>query len=328
MLITPQPDSRALNIEPGETLLKALRRQGEPISYSGEDGRCGLCRCVLRFPDRISSESSLDFDPAEKSTVLACQTVPSGDCLVELPDRSDVLVVPPQILRAQVMAIEPLADRVRRLLLRPSKSLRFEAGQHFELSWSSNLVRMYSAASLQTDPDLKFQVQLHRDGRASRHLVEVLKIGDSVRLRGPLGTAYLRRKCAAPILCVSSGTGLGPMLALLRTIADVEMNNPVYVYSGFAMSEDAYGRDELQMAAGRLRALRRCQTIIGGGTLQRGERRGLLTDVIAEDFTSLRDVRAYVFGSPDAVEGTARLLRHKGIAPDRTHVEPFHYSGL
>lgn len=328
MLMTLLPDGRTLRIEPGETLLNALRRQGEPISYSCEDGRCGLCRCALIFPDLSSVEKSFSPNREDKSTVLACQAVPNANCLVELPDRDDVLVLPPQLARAKVAAVDSPAERVMQLRLRTTRSLRFEAGQHFEIGWSSNLIRMYSAASLQTDAELTIHVQLHRYGRASRHLAEVLKIGDSVRVRGPLGTAYLRRNCSAPVLCISSNTGLGPMLALLRTFAEARMNNPVYIYAGFAMSEDEYGRAELERAARCVPSLRRCQTVIGGGVLRRGDRRGLLTDALAADRASLHPCRAYLFGSPHAVEATSRLLRRNGIAPERLHAEPFHYSSL
>lgn len=328
MLMTLLPDGRVLNVEPGETLLSALRRHGEPISYSCEDGRCGLCRCGLKFPDRISSENSLGHDRNDKATVLACQTVPNSDCLVELPHRSEVLVLPPQLLRAHVVAIEPLANRVQRLRLRPTKPLQFVPGQHFEVGLSSNLARMYSAASLPKDPELTFHIQIHRDGRASEHLTNILKIGDTVRVRGPYGTAYLRQHHSAPTLFVSSATGLGPMLAQLRALADTGTSHPVHVYAGFSMSEDAYGRDDLDHTAKHLKSLRRCERVIGGGTLRRGDQHGLLTDILAADLVNVSSWRAYVFGSPHAVDSIARLLRRKGISPERLHLEPFHYSSI
>lgn len=328
MLMTLLPDGRVLNIEPGETLLSALRRQGEHISYSCEDGRCGLCRCGLTFPDQISSANTLSDDRADKSSVLACQTVPNADCLLDLPDRSEVLVLPPQVTRAQVVGFEPLGNRVRRLCLRPNKPLHFVSGQCFELGLSSNLARMYSANSLPSDPELTFHVQIHRDGRASRYLTDVLKIGDTVRLRGPYGTAYLRQHHSAPTLFASSGTGLGPMLAQLRSLADAGASHPVHVYAGFAMSEDAYGWEELERAAKNLKSLRRCERVIGGGSLRRADRHGLLTDILATDLSKLHSWRAYVFGSPHAVDSTARLLRRKGIAPEKLHAEPFHYSSI
>ncbi|MGQ0619857.1 MAG: 2Fe-2S iron-sulfur cluster-binding protein [Panacagrimonas sp.] len=326
MLITLIPDGRVLNIEPGETVLNALRRQGEPISYSCQDGRCGLCRCGLTYPDLISSVNPLSQDPGEQSHILACQTVPHSDCLLDLPDRNEVLVLPSQVMRAQVVAIEPVADHVQRLRLRPNKALHFVPGQHFELGFLSNLARLYSAASLPNDPELTFHIQVHRDGRASHHLTHILKKGDTIRLRGPYGTAYLRESHSTPTLFVSSSTGLGPMLAQLRSLAVAGTSHPVHVYAGFAMSEDAYGHEELERMAKTLKSLRRCERVIGGGALRRGDRHGLLTDILAADLPDLHSWRAYVFGSPHAVDSTARLLRRKGIAPTRLHSEPFLYS--
>lgn len=326
MLITLIPDGRVLNIKPGETLLSALRRQGEPISHSCQDGRCGLCRCGLTYPDLISSANPLGHDAGGQSTVLACQTAPNSDCLIELPDRNEVLVLPSQMVRAQVVAIEPMADNVQRLRVRPHKALDFVPGQYFELGLSSNLARMYSAASLPNDLELSFHIQLHRDGQASHHLAHVLKKGDTIRLRGPYGTAYLRERHSTPTLFVSSGTGLGAMLAQLRSLAAEGASHPVHVYAGFAMSEDSYGHEELERAAKNLKSIRRCERAIGGGTLRRGDRHGLLTDILAADLPDLDSWRAYVFGSPHAVDSTARLLLRKGLAPTRLHAEPFHYS--
>jgi len=326
MRMTLVPDSRVLDLEPGETLLLALLRQDVPISYSCQDGRCGLCRCRLTFADRISSENSLCYESAEQSDVLACQTVPSSDCLVELPNRSEVLVVPSQVTGARVIGIEGLADHVQRLRLRPFKPLHFVPGQHFEVRFSSNLSRMYSAATFPTDPELVFHIQTHHGGRASKHLINVLKTGDTVHLRGPYGNAYLRQDHSAPTLFVSSGTGLGAMSAQLRSLASSGAPHSVHVYAGFTLAEDAYGEEELKRATGKIKTLRRCERLICSGALQRGHRRGLLTDAIATDLNDLQSWRAYVFGSPHAVNATTRLLKHKGIMPNRIHAEPFHYS--
>tara|TARA_R110000787_G_scaffold235621_10_gene342402 strand:+ start:1884 stop:2714 length:831 start_codon:yes stop_codon:yes gene_type:complete len=276
----------------------------------------------------MTSDNTLINDHGEKSTVLACQTVPNSDCLVELSDPKDILVVKPQIVRAQVASIEKLADRVLEITLRTKKPLRFAAGQHFELSLSTNFVRMYSAASLPSDLELKFQVQLHPGGRASKYFIETLKIGETVRLRGPMGTAYLREHCTAPTLFVSSGTGLGAMLALLRSFAKAGKSNAVHAYAGFTMSEDAYGADALDKAIADIMSARNYQRVIGGGPMARRDRRGLLTEALAANLGDLRMWRAYVFGSPHATEATARLLRQKGITPERLHVESFQFAAI
>lgn len=324
MELTLLPSRRVLNIQPDETVLAALLRQDAPISHSCKDGRCGLCRCALSVPDFSSVGKSL----SDMSYVLACQTTPNADCLVDIPDPDDILVLPPQIARGSIVEIDAPVERVRRLTLRVNKPLQFEAGQHFELTWRSGTARMYSAASLPTDANLTFDIQLHYHGVASSHVEQGLNIGDTVRIQGPLGATYLRRHCTAPILCISNNTGLGALIALLRTISESDMRNPVFVYAGFSVPEYVYGERELHRVTKTLRNLQRCQTVIGGGATRRGERLGLLTDILASDFRELSEYRVYAYGSPHAIDVTCRLLRLKGVAQDRLHAEPFHYAIL
>ncbi|WP_082737271.1 2Fe-2S iron-sulfur cluster-binding protein [Sphingopyxis granuli] len=322
MEITLIPDRRTLEIQADETLLDALLRHDEPISHSCRDGRCGLCKCSFSVqgltPERGTS--------IEMSPVLACQTVPNADCIVEIADPDDVLVLPPQIARGRVEAIESPVERVRRLILSTDRTLKFEPGQYFEVTWSPDITRMYSAAGLPTDPTLVFDIQLHNLGRASEHVADALRTGDTAKIKGPLGAAYLRRKCTAPILCISNNTGLGSLLGFLRGIAKAGMRNPVYVYAGFLMSEYVYGEEDLRQVCKLLKDLRRCATVVGGGTLKRWDRLGLLPDIIGKDFDDLSEFRVYAFGSPHAIDVTSRLLRNKGVAPDRLHSEPYHFS--
>lgn len=88
---------------------------------------------------------------------------------------------------------------------------------------------MYSAANLPSDPELTFHIQIHREGRAPQHFTNILKFGDMVRLRGPLGAAYLRQPYSAPTPFASSGTSLGPMLAQLRAFANAGNKNSVHI---------------------------------------------------------------------------------------------------
>lgn len=81
MLMTIIPGGRIVKIDPGETLLDALLRYGEPISYSCRDGRCGLCRCSISFLERGPGELPVSLNEDDASSVLACQTNPKTECL-------------------------------------------------------------------------------------------------------------------------------------------------------------------------------------------------------------------------------------------------------
>ena len=55
-----------------------------------------------------------------------------------------------------------------------------------------------------------------RRARVTGYIANDLKVGDAVKVSGPLGSAYLRRKHEGPMLCVAGGTGLAPILSILR----------------------------------------------------------------------------------------------------------------
>jgi ferredoxin-NAD(P)+ reductase (naphthalene dioxygenase ferredoxin-specific) len=253
---------------------------------------------------------------------LACQTVPMTDCLIEIPDQNFAVNLPARNDRATVLSVDALALDVMRLTLEVKRPLQYLGGQHFELGFGSNLRRMYSVSGASRGTRITFDIQVHPYGVASGHIRNTIRAGDQVRIRGPLGDAYLRAD-TSKLLLVSSGTGLGPMLGLMADCAATGIANPIYVYVGFSFSEHVYGREELQTAASALKNLRKCEIVIASGALRRGERRGLLTDALESDIGSFRGWRTHVFGTPTAVESCARLLLARDLSPRMLHKVAF-----
>lgn len=326
--MTIVPGGRTVEIDPGETLLDALRRHDEPISYSCRDGRCGLCRCSISLLARGSGELPVGLNDDSAQSVLACQTRPTTECLVELPNPEDLCVIEPQIVGARIISVNKLAERVYELVLSPKKPLQFVEGQHFEVSFESNLVRSLSIASLPTEPQIRIHVQRHPVGRLSEYIQNTELVGQTLKLRGPLGSVYLRAHCRRPILCVSHSTGLAPMISLIRAIGSARLLNPVYIYVGFTLHEDIYGLEALREAASHLRVLKRLRIVVASGAneKERGQIPGLLTDALAPQLAELRECRVYSFGSPYAVETVSWSLIQAGVDPERLHAEPFLYA--
>lgn len=85
---------KTLSIEKNEDLLKALKRQGVYLAAScGGKGTCGKCKVkVIEGSFDIVSAGKLDKKDREKGYVLACQTMPKGDLLIEIPEESRLVV--------------------------------------------------------------------------------------------------------------------------------------------------------------------------------------------------------------------------------------------
>jgi len=326
MEILVHPLQRTLSVTPGVNLLEALRANDIPVSYSCMAGRCGTCRCKLVAGHVLESGREMQRPlGAQDEYVLACQTFLTESCTVEIPEPDEVVVHAAKIIKATVVALEEQTHDIKRIRLKPAKPLDFSPGQYAQLQFTPDHIRPYSMAGLPADGELEFHVRLVADGRVTGYIADTLSVGDTVRVSGPLGSAYLRRKHEGPMLCVAGGTGLAPILSIIRGVIAEGMQNPIHLYFGVRSERDVYGRrwlDELQRQHPQLKV----HVVLASGQAP-GCRTGLVTEAIARDWTSLEGFRAYLCGAPPMVEATTLCVRQMGVKPDQIYADAFYASG-
>lgn len=323
MELIVNPHRRVLNVEPGANLLEQLRSHGVQMSHSCRAGRCGTCRCKVVAGDVLDGSPEMQRPQGRgPQIVLACQTYLTEPCTIEIPEADEIVVHPTRTVKATVAAIESMTHDVKRLLLKAAKPLEYSPGQHVHVQFAPGLVRPYSPAGLGERNELEFFIRVVHDGRAGHHLANTLKAGDPARVSGPLGTAYLRRKHCGPMLCVAGGTGLAPVLSIVRGAIAAGMRNPIHLYFGVRLPRDIFGLTALQQLQDRHEHLHVNVAVASAGPRQ--HRAGLVTDAIRADLKDLREWRAYLFGSPPLVESTALLLRRLRLPPEQLHAEAFY----
>lgn len=179
--------------------------------------------------------------------------------------------------------------------------------------------RSYSVASEPADPLLELLVERLRDGEVSGHLHDEVRAGDVLELRGPIG-GWFTWAGEVPALCVAGGTGVVPVVAMLRharTTGSLDRLRVVAV--GRTLAALPYA-DELR-AAGALVALTRENTpgrVAAPPYVE--EVRALLGPVEPE--------RAYVCGSAGFASFAERLLAETGVRRDTIRVEQFGATGV
>ena len=327
MEILVQPLNRVIRVDPGANLLKALQDAQVPMSYSCMAGRCGTCRCRVLDGEVMEGggEQRRPFD-GEQDFVLACQTYITESCTIEIPEPDEVVVHPARIVKATVAAIEDLTHDIKRLVLRPAKPVEFSPGQYVQLQFTPEHVRPYSMAGLTGDGLFEFHIRLVPDGRVTGYISRDLKVGDAVKVSGPLGSAYLRRKHEGPMLCVAGGTGLAPILSILRGAAAQGMKNPVHLYFGVRSPRDVYGMPWLEQLKREHPGLTVHVVVTSGGD-PAIQRCGLVTDAIEQDHGDLNGWRAYLCGSPPVVEAATVVARRRGIAAEHIYADAFYTQG-
>ena len=95
------------------------------------------------------------------------------------------------------------------------------AGQHIDVRLTAEdgyqAARSYSIASAPELRELEITVELVHDGEVSPYLVEEVRPGDLIEIRGPIGGHFTWSVDeGGPLLLVAGGVGLAPLMAMLR----------------------------------------------------------------------------------------------------------------
>jgi ferredoxin-NADP reductase len=124
------------------------------------------------------------------------------------------------------------------------------AGQHVDVRLTAEdgyqAERSYSIASAPEDRYLVLTVERLDDGEVSPYLTDVLRPGDELELRGPIGGYFVwEQSLGGPLLLVGGGSGVVPLRSILRHWAAGERKtSPRLVYSSRSLPDVIY-RDEL-----------------------------------------------------------------------------------
>ncbi|MDL9938468.1 ferredoxin reductase [Gordonia sp. ABSL1-1] len=127
-------------------------------------------------------------------------------------------------MRARVVAINHPTPRTVRLRLRPTRQWRgHRAGQFVQLGVVIDGVRhtrCFSPANAACDAhsDIELLVTSHDDGFVSRHLAHDARVGDVLQLSQAGGDFHLPSIDPTSIVLVSGGSGITPVLSILRTL--------------------------------------------------------------------------------------------------------------
>jgi len=125
------------------------------------------------------------------------------------------------------------------------------AGQHVDVKLTAedgySAQRSYSIASAPAPGRLEIGVQRVEDGEMSPYLVDVAQPGDPIELRGPIGGYFVwSPDQTAPVLLVAGGSGVVPLMSMLRERGDTGSRTPFRLIYSVRTPDDAMYADELR----------------------------------------------------------------------------------
>lgn len=162
--------------------------------------------------------------------------------------------------RARVVRVVAETPDTRTFMLRPNTSWRgHRAGQYTSVTVEIDGVRVrrcYSIASAPGEPLVAITVKRVPGGRVSSWLHERVGPGDILRLGVASGDFVLPAQLPAKLLMLSGGSGITPVMSMLRDLAARDaVGDVVFVHHARSRADLIFG-DELRALALRHEGLR------------------------------------------------------------------------
>jgi propane monooxygenase reductase subunit len=320
-----EPVGLEIEVDEDETILNAAFRQGLMLMHGCREGQCSGCKSFLLDGevdlDPYSTFALPDFEAAEGWTLL-CRAHAVSDLEVELMHYDEEILrggTPIRTLTTVVEAVEPLTPDIRLLRVHPEQPLLYKPGQYVDIAIPGHPDehRSFSMAGAEQDV-LEFMIKLYPDGRFSGLLGDgSIKPGGTLTITGPYGLFTLRASSPRRLLFIGGGTGMAPILSLLRSLSQSDNQREAIYYYGARTAADLFYLDELDaLPTAFVPALSEDATGWSGEI-------GPITDVVERLEHGIAEVDAYVCGPPPMVEAAIAVLEANGVPESHIYFDKF-----
>jgi ferredoxin-NADP reductase len=235
----------------------------------------------------------------------------------------------------EVVATHTETARTRSITLELPSWPGHRPGQHVDVRLTAadgyQAERSYSIAS-PSEAGMRVTLTVERleGGEVSPYLVDELRVGDQLELRGPIGGYFVwEARMGGPLLLVAGGSGIVPLMAMLRHRAAAGSTVPVRLLYSSRSSEEVIYRDELARLTADGTGLETIHTLTrsqppGWG----GYRRRIDLEMLREvAWPTDRHSQSFICGPTPLVEAVASSLVTLGHEAHRIKTERFGPTG-
>ena len=341
MRVSLSNSTLSFSVAPDQSVLDAALGASLNLPHSCKGGNCGACRARLLHGDvHYPHGRPLGLSDAEVADglVLLCQARAQSDLTIETfemrtPEQAVIKRLPARIERAV-----PLSHDVMGLYLRlpVAEEFRFEAGQYIDIMLPGGRRRSFSIASPPRDPGLlELHVRRVAGGEFTDRLFAPERRPQLLTIEGPLGQFVYRpvtteRGGAPPrILMIGGGTGIAPLLCMLRHVVENGIERDISVYWGVRSERDLYAHAALEDLAQRAAGFRYTAVLSEPSPAWTGLR-GWVHEAALRDISprgiAQSGYEVYAAGPPAMIEAVQRDCRSRGVEAGRLYFDSFDYA--
>ena len=234
-----------------------------------------------------------------------------------------------------VVALHDETATARTITLEVSDWPGHVAGQHVDVRLTASdgysAVRSYSIASApNSERRVELTVERLPDGEVSPYLTQEVAIGDSLEMRGPIGGWFVwHAQQTEPIQLVSGGSGIVPLMAMIRSRALAGSTAPFRLLYSVREPGAVFYRDDLLALSNRDNkvSLTYAYTRVAPKDWPRPPGRIDAALIANTTWQSNLAPTCYVCGPTSFVESASRLLTAAGNDPERIKTERFGPTG-
>lgn len=318
--------TRFITCRTDQTVADASYRQRINIPLDCRDGACGTCKALCEsgeYDGGTYIDDALSEAEAAEGYVLPCSMKPKSDLVLQVASTSEVAKTRAATFHAELVEINRLSDTTVEIGLEiPNRDeLAFLPGQYVNITVPGTVeTRSYSFSNAPDEERLTFLVKIAPGGLMSTYLTDIAQVGDEITFSGPNGSFFLR-EADRPVLLLAGGTGLAPVLSMLRKLRADGSDRAAHLVYGVSTDEDLVALDQIEQVAAELPGFTWDHCV--SDPASSAANKGYVMSLIRPEHLYDGDVAVYLCGPPPMVEAVRTHVSEAGIEPMGFYYEKF-----
>ncbi len=273
-----------------------------------------LVQCALVFKKRKQSKASMDSRTPE---------IPAQ--ATSLTNRADA--TDPMSLLLEQIEQQTHDTKTLRFQLPKQRQLRAKPGQFLTFHWTIDGERVMRSYTVSSSPIHRNYVEITpkrmENGRVSVFLNDRAKPGLRVEASGPYGQFYFDETLHKSIVLIAAGSGITPMISMLRYIEDLKLATPVTLLYCVRTAADIIFQSELARLERSLSNFKYEACLSQPDPAWKGRSGRLTEEFVSQNVTDLNAPTFFLCGPKGFMDNARQILSSLRVQQERILQESF-----
>ena len=203
----------------------------------------------------------------------------------------------------------------------------FVPGQFLNVAFGiggARMIRSYSISSSPTERDyVELTVKREDRGAVSRHINDLLKVGDEIEAGGPVGKFTFNGSESDSVVLLSAGVGITPMTSIARYLTEQSWPGDIFFIYSCRTEADFVFQKALADLERRNPKLHVVVTMTKPGPDWKGPRGRITKELLTHAVPDLASRRVLICGPVSMMDAAKVLLTELGVPADNLKSEQF-----